>query len=265
MNFIPNEIILLIFENIILITDKRQFLKTCNLYNNITKKSMLQYENNYKINNFKKINKYCVEKFTLELCHDKYFKMIPNSYMIPENKILIEALVTYNNIELLHKIKGICRKLDKINHYAALNGHLNILIWSNRLKFHSARDICISASTNGHLHILRWMMSLDMHCINDSTVFEPAASNGHINILKWGFANKYVFGDTIWIMAAKTGNVEILEWMTTSGLFWNPYVCRYAALNGHVNVLKWALGRGFGLDPFSYKYLESYDQMDSLK
>ena len=36
---LPNELILLIFDNILLITDKRQFLKTCTMYNKIKRRT----------------------------------------------------------------------------------------------------------------------------------------------------------------------------------------------------------------------------------
>ena len=51
MDSIPNELIILIFDLILLITDKRQFLKTCLHYNKLLKQTFLQYEQNYKIKN----------------------------------------------------------------------------------------------------------------------------------------------------------------------------------------------------------------------
>ncbi len=191
MNFIPNEIILLIFENIILITDKRQFLRTCKLYNNITKKSILQYENNYKINNFAKINKYCVDKFTLELCHDKYFAMIPNSYINLRNGTLIVALSIFGGVEILRKIPGISGYLDTVSYYASLNGHLNILKWVCELDPFINYIISSNAAKGGHVHILEWYQMNGRMC--DIRIFEDAALNGHSNIIEWGENNGYKF------------------------------------------------------------------------
>jgi hypothetical protein len=38
-------------------------------------------------------NNYCTEKFTLELCHDKYFDMIPKSYINPKNTYKIINII----------------------------------------------------------------------------------------------------------------------------------------------------------------------------
>ena len=47
MHSLPNELILIIFNNISKITDKRQFAKVTNKYNIITKESFKLTENNF--------------------------------------------------------------------------------------------------------------------------------------------------------------------------------------------------------------------------
>ncbi len=96
MNTLPNEIIILIFELISKITDKRHFLRTCILYNNITKVSMYEYE----IPDFYGKLKYSVQKFTLELFHDGYFGLIPKCYITPTNISLVKCLTYYDNVPL---------------------------------------------------------------------------------------------------------------------------------------------------------------------
>ena len=51
------------------------------------------------------MKKYSVEKFTIELCHDKYFDMIPNSYLTPNNKALAVIAGAFDCIEILKKAK----------------------------------------------------------------------------------------------------------------------------------------------------------------
>jgi hypothetical protein len=181
---VPNEIILLIFDNIIAITDKRQFLRTCKMYNNITKKSFKQHEDNFTIKYFEKINNYCVEKFTLELCHDGYCNMIPLSYINPNNTILVRTLVFFNCIDLLQIAKNNGCKLDFICDLAAEMGQLEVLKWGKENGYHLGSMICIFASKNGHLDILKW-------AINNSCAFRYAYCSywaetmGHTHIINW--------------------------------------------------------------------------------
>ena len=108
---IPNELIITIFNFIEKITDKRQFLKTCKLYNNLTK-GLITNLNECELEYFKKrniiaetpkmyyshylsIRDYCVERFTIELCYDGYFDMIPISYFNNNNEVLIRLLIKH--------------------------------------------------------------------------------------------------------------------------------------------------------------------------
>ncbi len=129
MDKLPPELVLLIFNSIELITDKRQFLKTCKNYNMITKESMKNYEDNYTVKGFNMSRIHSVYKFTLELCHDKYFDKIPTSYINPKNPVLIEALVTFNCQSLFNVAKENNCNLINVCYFAAKNGNLDILKW----------------------------------------------------------------------------------------------------------------------------------------
>ncbi len=129
MDALPNEIILIIFDSIKLITDKRQFLRTCVNYNKITKCKMETFEKNYFIKGFDKIGNYCVEKFTLELCHDRYFDMIPNSYINPDNTILIKALVRFNCIKILEMAKNNGCDLKSVGSFASYYNNSDVIKW----------------------------------------------------------------------------------------------------------------------------------------
>ncbi len=130
MDTLPDELILEIFNHILLITDKRQFLRICNNYNLLTKRLFLEYENNYVIKYFNKIKGYNLEKFTLELCHDGYFDLIPEHYIISGNEVLIKSLSYFGNLKLLKlcKIKGF--GMSDICAYSSLGGKLSVLQWA---------------------------------------------------------------------------------------------------------------------------------------
>src|SRR4051812_48235518 len=103
MQSLPPELINIIANYTQKITDKRQFSKTCKLYNNITKPLIQLQESTIKFKHFEYPTKYCMEKFTLELCNDGYFDKIPDSYLIPYNLFIVKALTIYGQLELLKK------------------------------------------------------------------------------------------------------------------------------------------------------------------
>ncbi len=134
METLPDELILLIFDCILLITDKRQFLKTCTKYNKLTKESIKNFENNYKIKNFDKINGYCVEKFTLELCHDLYFDRIPNSYIVRNNIIIVDCLAEFLHSPQINKFLELAKNNDCVLNYivqlAEKKDNMHLLKWA---------------------------------------------------------------------------------------------------------------------------------------
>ncbi len=251
---LPDELILLIFDNILLITDKRQFLKTCTKYNKITKVSMKNFENNYKIKSFKKINSYCVEKFTLELCHDLYFHRIPKSYIMKTNKIIIKALTAFlkidnnnksfnENIKILHLAKNIGCDLIDLCYYAAFFGNLEMLIWAKENGYKLDGFVCINAAKNGQLNILKWAKENKCTWNYDTCIY--AAKKGQLEVLKWAYENDYnILELHICKFAAGGGHLEVLKWARSIGCEWDKNTCSFASDNGHLHVLKWARENG---------------------
>ncbi len=244
METLPDEIILLIFENILKITDKRQFLRTCTKYNTTTKYSIQSFEQDYFVRYFNKIDYYCVEKFTLELCYDKYFNMIPITYINFDNKIIAKALAAFNNIELLKIAKNNGCNFDDINYYASLYGHLEILKWAfANGYYHGCTTISETAALNGHLDILKWANSNTRGNCNNVCV--NAARNGHLECLIW--ARKigvFPWDHRVCIYAARNGHFEVLKWARKNGCDWNRFVCTNAKMNGHYDILNWAIDNG---------------------
>ncbi len=279
MDTIPSEIILLIFELIPKITDKRQFLRTCNKYNILTKESMKNFENNYVVKHFHKINGYHMEKFTLELCHDKYFDMIPEHYIIPRNFILVKALATFNCVELLQVImkrnilktmimgkrdsilSEVCQYfvLSQVCEHAANNGSLEVLKWGENSGFNLGivtynsvgttvfTNICANAALNGHLNVLNWAKEIGL--IMDDMVCSNAALGGHVEILNWAKLNGLHWDMLVTASnAARGGNIEVLKWVKANGGKWNNFSVGHAAKNGHLEALQWLHNDGCVLE-----------------
>jgi hypothetical protein len=236
MDLMPNEIILHIFDNILLITDKRQFLRTCIHYNNLTKTSFKQYEQNYKVKHFDKINKYCREKFTLELCHDKYFERIPTSYITRSNYIIIRALIMFDCIPLLEIAKQNNCDLYFACQNAASYGKLEVLKWAKANTIHNEEFICSAAAENGNLENLKWLRKKG--CPWNSLTCNDAARNGHLETLKWARENGCEWDTETCTYAAMNGHLETLKWTRENGCDWNKDTCKYAAMNGHLETLK---------------------------
>ncbi len=231
---LPPEIILIIFNYIQKITDKRQFLKTCKPYNDLTKDLIkitetkfienfndngrriktCYYHQNMKLSEIKKNNK---TKFTLEICSDEYFHLLPKAYLCPENKSIIGLLVDNNKLDLL-----------KI---AFNNGCV------------LPDSICEIAIKNGYLDIFKW--AIKNNCIWDGSNFELAAGNNHVHIIEYVIKHfkKYNWTltkpDYVCTYATLSGNLDLVKIIVRHGFTLIPETCAWAAGAGHLHILKW--------------------------
>src|SRR5436853_7703082 len=112
MNLLLPELIQLIFINIPKISDKRFFIRTCKIYNLLLQGILTTADSNFITDGFDKITKYCKEKFTLELCYDKYFHLLPESYINSNNEVLIRAVLMYGNSKILAYIMNDGSRFD---------------------------------------------------------------------------------------------------------------------------------------------------------
>ncbi len=244
MDTLPNELILLIFNNIQKITDKRQFLKTCMKYNILTKQEFLNYENNYRVREliFENLKTYSVEKFTLELCNDSYFDIIPISYITPINRIIVKALIIFNCLAKLKIAKENDCKFELVCFYASIYGHLDILKWARENNYHWDSLICTNAAFYGHFELLKW--AHENGCRWNSDTCANAARNGYLEILKWAIANGCKWTAETCSNAAAGGYLDVLKWARGNGCDWDVTVCSNAKNNGHLELLKWAIDNG---------------------
>ncbi len=286
---LPNELIIIIFNFIKKITDKRQFLKTCKLHNTLLKgliTEMSDAELNYfKINDdevgYEEKNRYyfmymekrdyCVEKFMMELCYDSYFDMIPLIYITKNinNTVIIKLLIKYGKLELLQFAINKRHPSLQLYKLATESGQLDILIWLSK---HGYGDGIVTgliigigdiAGGKGHLDILKWAMEHD--CGFSSNAYLNAAKNGHVHILEWATENGYHLASDILPEAARYGHLNILVWAKKKGYYLRKNICANAAINGHLHILKWARENGCGWNSVTCANTAFNNQLETLK
>ncbi len=264
MDTLPTELIHIIFNYIKLITDKRQFVKTCVLYNKITKKLMVEVENNlkpmytsmvsmlvhknlqsgyYNPNYlYEIITDYCVEKFTLELCNDKYFNLIPMSYLQTNNSIIMYILSSYGQTELLdiaYKNWGVNENMLEP---ALYNGHLDTVIWFYNHGCKNKDLIAKTACANGHKHILKWVIQ-NGYTFTNLSFF--AVLGGRLNILIWLKKKDYMMVEDVNILEATLyGHLDIIIWVKENSRYkWTERtyqdVYNMAKRKNHLHIIEW--------------------------
>ncbi len=236
MDKLPNEIILLIFELISKITDKRQYLRTCNRYNKITKQLIKYYEDNFIVEDFGRITCYCVNKFSLELCHDKYFDMIPEHYIFPDNMFLMQALAFFGDTIILDRLANISRSYyrlicrlnfrslgnqlsnleNSLSRYAILNNQLDVLIWIKN-NYSLAASACNMAIGKGNLEILRWLNQNGRYF--DKQSIHLACCHGNLPCIKFVYDHTYSqeWNRRTCDEITRHGNIELLNWARENG------------------------------------------------
>ncbi len=250
MEFFPKEIILIIFNYILLITDKRQFLRVCKNNYIMTEDFMEKYVKIYCVKGFDEIIKYPMERFTLELIHDGYFDMIPIHYITLTNDMLIKASAFFNNINLLKNLK----KIPRFNYllkayvciYAAKNGQIGVLKWAKKNGYEWTCQTFENAAINGHLSTLQ-LLYKNIKIVN-TKICEIAAEKGYLDILKWAYKKGCDWNSYICECAAKNGQLEVLTWLHENGCPWNIKTCDEASYHGNLNCLQYAHENGCEYD-----------------
>src|SRR5438045_743190 len=130
------------------ITDKRNFIRTCKTFYNLSR-FMAQIEKEFQkmINDTKFFFSMNftgfynpLYKYTIELIYDNYYHLIPNKYIISENRIMYQY--------------------KKIYYRIGLNGNLRMIKLfnqKNRISDMNSSYVIKGAAIGGHLNILKWM------------------------------------------------------------------------------------------------------------
>ncbi len=191
MQSLPNEIIPIIFGFIQKITDKRMFIRTCKIYNNLTKILIKKVELNNltrrKLSlyiSYLKHNAYTVERFTLELCFDSYLDLIPMSYINRNNVIIIDVAIIWNNIKLLEMAINNGCELSYYNRMLIIDyDRLDMIkLLGDKIKWD--KNTSARAISNGKLDIIIWAKQNNLE-LDIRRVHEIAIIYGQLNIVKW--------------------------------------------------------------------------------
>jgi hypothetical protein len=270
MDTLVNDILLIIFNYILKITDKRSFLRVCKTINILTKNDIKIAEKqfNNKYSNIYEDN--CPEKFIVELYYDGYVKINENEYkkLMSKRSIYlrgtklsryVKMIVAANNNELLEL--AICNGYrigwdPSIIDFAVLLGRIDILIClnNNKLCFVNTNTIGLAAAS-GHLEVVEWLLNTK-NCNLSYLNLCDAAKYGHLNIVKYIIFHK-THHDSYYSMhcrdyceeAAKYGHLNILMWVKFQlNAKFSPYICEIAASAGHLNILIWLIDNGCEYD-----------------
>ena len=226
--FLIQDILRIIFEYCP-ITDKRNLTRICKscyklsiLMSNVEKEfqemiNSTKYLDKMKFTNFDNP----LYKYTIELVYDGYTDLVPDRYVIPENRIMHY----YHNIY----------------YQTAKNGNLDMLKLMLQIKnppnLKENIDYLVSgAAKGGHKHILEWIMQ--KYKVNYRAT-KYAARGNHFELLKWLYKNNIEISDLSTAYAIKADNMEMLEWVFETLDDLNNKCVYYAVKNNNMNLLKW--------------------------
>ncbi len=219
MQSLPNDIIPIIFGFIQKTTDQRMFTRTCKIYNNMTKtlikKVIFNSLTNRKRtlhNAYLKNDNNCVEKFTLELCFDSYFDLIPMSYICRNNNIIIDVSIVWNNIKLLEMAINNGCELSYYNRMLLIDYNRLNMLELLKDKINWDENTMARAITGGKLDILIWAKENNLK-VDMQRVFNIAIMYGQLNIVKWTvLENGVKIRPSDFDVAINSGHYGIIDW-----------------------------------------------------
>jgi len=159
--------------------------------------------------------------------------------------------------------------------YAALNGHLAILVWISETRGPSVwspwvvacaarsgslecleflfetgcspcAEACFNAGVTGNLDVLKLLRL--KKCPWDSKTLVAAAENGHMEFLEYVHSQGCPLHHAAATFAARKGRLGVLEWLYEAGCAANASACLAAAEKGHLECLKFLRGKGCDWD-----------------
>ena len=252
------------------ITDKRNLIRTCKLcyklsflMSNVEKEfqNMINstgYLDQIKFTSFDNL----LYKYTIELIYDGYAHLIPNRYVIPENRIMHYYDIYYRiakkgNIDMLNlmlKIKdppNLKANIKYIVKGAARGGHKSIIEWIIK-KYKVDCHATQYAAKGNHFELLKWLYKNGFKI--SKMVNGCAVKTGNMEMIKWVFKkNNYICGTCVYF-AVKNNNVDLLQWFYDYNTYISELICDNAVIGGKIEIVKWCLNRGLNyvaIDPYS--------------
>jgi hypothetical protein len=139
---------------------------------------------------------------------------------------------------------------------AAVNGHLQVLIYLQKIKFPFHPNTSMRAARNGHLHILQilhahgyawhaetlvkqWLY--EHECPRDAAKLKHnAAATGQVHIMQWLLLRDGLdLPASVISKAASKGRLTMCKLLLQKGCQFNAYACHLAAEDGHLSVLQY--------------------------
>jgi hypothetical protein len=134
---------------------------------------------------------------------------------------------------------------------AAKYGRLNFLIYlHNRDKNVIDADACAYAALNGHLDCLIFLRE-KWYPWNEKTC-EYATIGKHIDCLTYAYTQGCPMTSKVCDLAAMTGNIYALIYAYENGCIMSPKTCDYAAKNGQFDCLMFAFEMGSPITPKTF-------------
>lgn len=188
-------------------------------------------------------------------------------YVGLDNPVLLGAAARNNNIKMINLVTRFTPSNINFCAEAALNNHLDMIIWglNDGYKLNSA--VCANAALNGHLDLLIWLRT--NNCPWDKHTCSNAATNNHLTVLIWAINNGCDYDQSVYLnshlriimwlkdntklelnseiianFAASQGHLYILQWLKENNYQYKFDIFRLAASHGHLNILIWAKNNG---------------------
>ena len=268
------------------ISDKRSLIRTCSSFYEYVKlmpqiekefQQMILKTNFFYTRNFTGFSN-PLYKYTIELVYDNYDHLIPDRYVILENRILHQYKRIYYRIGFRGNLNLVQRflKLKKNNYLnnnadfvmrgAAKSGNKEVLRWMklHKYKFNEWTSACAAkghqfvllkwliqhgcpidssctayCARTGNLEMLKWLIKKKKCKVDDYAMY-LASYKGHIDIVKYLYYKNPKDSFEMWQGASRGGHINILQWaLEKDGEFDGEESCREASQNGHIHVLKW--------------------------
>ena len=140
------------------------------------------------------------------------------------------------------------------NHRAALlfrtapkKGKLEILTWGEESGYELKKMMkwftpIADAALNGHLEVVIYLRQLELPW-NEQTC-RNAAMKGHLDLLKWCRANKCPWDAETCASAAENGNLEMLKWARANGCPWDRRTYDYGRVKGDPALMQYLEDEG---------------------
>jgi hypothetical protein len=224
------------------------------------------------IEHFKYSIEYCMEKFTLEICNDSYFDMIPYCHYNPKNNVIVKALTVYSQIGLLRlALCNNCKlfmevrqkddySMEKYNNnscaHAIISGSIEMLTFVRLYGCKWNYETFNLAIKHNNFDMVKFLVAYG--CEIPVYIDKYVAINGNIIMLEWLILNGLKIYSTLCDTAAKCGHLEFLKILRNKyNCPWNYLTTSGAAEYGDLDILKWCIDNGCEFRP-SHAYSNAW-------